>query len=231
MSGSDVSVVVPLHNGERYVAEALRSILEQTFPPREVIVVDDGSTDSGPAIVRGFATAVRCVSQPQAGLAAALNHGFREASGSLIASLDADDLWMPDKLALQVAAMEADPGLDLVFGGVEQFHSPELGKQERASIGARTGTVPGYLRSAMLATAAAMERVGPFDTRWRVGEFIDWYMRATEAGLRMTTLPELVLRRRLHRANSTTLAGDARTDYARVVKAALDRRRTGATAR
>ena len=224
----DISVVVPLHNGERYVADALRSILDQTLEPTEVIVVDDGSTDRGPEVVREFGPPVRCFSLPHVGLAAGLNVGLREVRGSLIASLDADDLWTRDKLALQVAALEQDPRLDLVFGRVEQFYSPDLATSERAPVRAATGAL---MRSAMLARREAIERVGPFDVRWRVGDFVDWYARAVEAGLRIAAVPQLVMRRRIHASNMSRLAGDDRADYVRLVKAALDRRRARATSR
>ena len=222
---SDVSVIVPVRDGERYLAEALESILAQTLAPAEVIVVDDGSTDGTVGVAATYAPRVRCVRQAAAGAAAAVNRGIGEAKGPLIAYLDADDLWMPDKLALQVAAMEGDADLDLIFGHVEQFHSPELEEADRRAIVASNEQLVGYSRCTMLARRAAMERVGPFDTRWQVGEFVDWHARAVDAGLRMHVVPEVVMRRRMHTSNSGRRAADARVDYARIVRAALNRRR------
>jgi glycosyltransferase involved in cell wall biosynthesis len=222
---SGVSVVVPVRDCERYLAEALESVLGQTLAPAEVIVVDDGSADGTPEVIARFAGRVRALRQAPAGLAAAVNRGFEHARGAMVASLDADDLWAPDKLALQVAALEADPGLDLVLGHVELFHSPDLDARTRATVAGPPGVRAGFLRGAMLARREALARVGPFDTRWRIGEFVDWYARAVDAGLRMAVLPQVVLRRRIHAANTTLRAADARGDYARVVKAALDRRR------
>jgi glycosyltransferase involved in cell wall biosynthesis len=224
----DVSVIVPMYDAEPYVGEALRSVLEQTHPAAEVIVVDDGSTDGSAHVAGGFGPPVRCVRQPHAGIAAAMNRGLREASGALIAALDADDLWTPRKLALQVAALDADPALDLVLGNLELFHSPGSDARSRVSGAMDTGPTPAYLRSAMLARREAFERVGIFDTRWRIGEFIDWYARAVDGGLRMAAVPEVVLRRRIHGANTTRRTADRR-DYARVVKATLDRRRARAS--
>jgi hypothetical protein len=85
--------------------------------------------------------------------------------------------------------------------------------------------MPGYLPQAMLVRRPAFERVGPFETTWRVGEFINWYLRATEVSLRMLMLPDLVLRRRLHETNQGIRERSAATDYVRILKAALDRRR------
>jgi glycosyltransferase involved in cell wall biosynthesis len=226
---SRVSVIVPVRDGERYLAEALDSILAQSHPAVEVIVVDDGSTDGTAGVVEGFGAPVRRVAQAPAGVGAAMNHGLREAGGELIASLDADDLWTPDKLARQVAALETDPSLDIVFGHAVNFASPDLDSAERARLAVPAGALPGYSKGAMLARRAAVDRVGPFDESLRVGDFVDWHARAVDAELRMEMLPEVVLRRRLHAANSGRGAGEARVDFVRVARAALHRRRARAT--
>ena len=114
--GQSISVVIPVYNGESYLEMAIRSALTQTEPPGEIIVVDDGSTDGSAAIARGFGAPVHCLSQPHAGLSAALNRGIERAHGTFLAFLDADDLWMEAKLARQLDALEANPTLDAVFG-------------------------------------------------------------------------------------------------------------------
>ena len=225
---SAVSVIVPVRDGERYLAEALESILGQTRPAAEVVVVDDGSTDGTAAVAARFSPRVRCVHQPATGTAAAINRGLRETGEALVASLDADDVWTEDKLELQVAALEADPRLDLVLCHVEPFHSPELSARERTSMRGATGVLEGYMRGAMLARRQALDRVGPFDERWRVGDFVDWHARAQDAGLRTAVLPQVLLRRRLHLHNSSMRAGESRVDFARVARATLRRRRAAA---
>ncbi len=111
-----VSVVIPLYQTERYIAAALGSVLAQTFGDFEVIVVDDGSRDRGPDIARECGDRrVRVVTQANRGLAGARNTGIRDATGELIALLDADDLWEPTKLERHLAQLDADPGLDVSF--------------------------------------------------------------------------------------------------------------------
>src|SRR5262249_38672414 len=122
-----VSVVVPVYNGERHVAEALESIRTQSHGAIEVLVVDDGSTDGTPSVVERAGVAY--VRQERSGPAAAVNRGIALARGSLIGFLDADDRWRPDKLTLQMRAFAADSTLDAVFGHIEHFHSPELDEQ------------------------------------------------------------------------------------------------------
>jgi glycosyltransferase involved in cell wall biosynthesis len=103
-----VSTVIPVHNGEAYLAEAIGSTLSQTHPPIEVLVVDDGSTDATPSVAREFGDDVRYVRQDQSGVSAARNHGVQLARGELVAFLDHDDAWLPPKLERQVAAIESE---------------------------------------------------------------------------------------------------------------------------
>ena len=112
------TVVVPLYNAERFIAATLDSVQAQTFADYEVVVVDDASTDGGPAIVAGYMARdarVRMVRQENRGLAGARNSGIRNARGRYIALIDADDLWLPEKLALHFRHLEASPGVGLSF--------------------------------------------------------------------------------------------------------------------
>jgi glycosyltransferase involved in cell wall biosynthesis len=220
-----VSAVIPVHNGERYLAEAIESALGQTVAPLEVIVVDDGSTDDCAGVAARYGFRVRYVRQPRAGAGAARNRGADLALGEYIAFLDADDLWVPDKLERQLAAFEAVPPPDAVFGHVEQFHSPDLDEETRSRVQCPEGAMAGYHPGAMLITREAFLRVGHFETSWGVGEFVDWYARAVEKGLRCAMLPGVVLRRRLHATNQGMTKRAEQADYARILKAALDRRR------
>ena len=106
-----ISAVMPAFNAERFLAEAIRSVLAQSLPPVEVIVVDDGSTDSTGEIARSFGEPVRCIRQQNAGPSAARNRGIREARGEFIAFLDADDWWLPGHLAAAARVLVAHPHL------------------------------------------------------------------------------------------------------------------------
>jgi glycosyltransferase involved in cell wall biosynthesis len=114
---SKVSVVVPTFNYGHFLAGALQSALDQTFLDLEVLVVDDGSTDDTPAVITPFLADVRIryFRQANQGPAAARNFGIEQARGSLVAFLDADDRWLPSKLAKQVPLFAAQPELGLVY--------------------------------------------------------------------------------------------------------------------
>lgn len=220
-----VSVIIPVYNGQQYLAEAIRSALGQTYPHVEIIVIDDGSTDRSAEVAREFGSAVRYHFFAHAGLGAARNRGVELARGSLFAFLDADDLWVDEKLKLQIAVLFGQPDLDMVFGQAEQFHSPELDEAQRSNLQGHGEIMPGYFAGTLLIKREAFYRVGLFETTWRVGEFIDWYLKAIETGLKSQTLLDVLLKRRLHVSNMGIRERDARADYVRIVKASLDRRR------
>lgn len=220
-----VSVIIPVYNGERYLAEAIESVLSQTYRPIEIIVVDDGSTDSSADVAKRLPVPVRYCFQPHSGLSAARNRGTDLAQGSFFAFLDADDLWVKEKLTRQLALFDSDPRLDIVFGHVEQFHSPDLDNTSGKEMRYPATIMSGYSAGTMLIRRDAFLRVGPFETKWRVGQFVDWYSRAVEKGLRSFMLSEVVMRRRLHTTNMGIRERDSQTDYLRILKASLDRRR------
>jgi len=220
-----VSVIVPVYNGERYLAAAIKSVLGQTYRPVEIIVVDDGSTDGSARIVREFGAAVRYEPQSHLGSPdACRNRGIKLADGEYLAFLDQDDLWMRDKLQLQIVSFATDKSLDMVFGHVEQFLSPDLSETTNQ---ARypTGVAPGRILSAMMISRSAFFGVGWFLTRWRLSGFVDWYARAKELRLKEMMLPQVIARRRIHRTNLNIVQRHAQVEYVRAVKATLDRRR------
>jgi glycosyltransferase involved in cell wall biosynthesis len=223
-SESLISVLVPAYNAEAYLGEAIDSAFAQSHRPLEVIVVDDGSEDGTAAVARGYGDHIRFESQPRAGAGAARNRAVELARGPYFGFLDADDRFRPRKLERQLAALQDDPELDMVFGHVEEFVSPELPAE--ALVGRRSPALPSPWLSPtlMLIRRESFGRVGPFRTDLRLGETVDWYARATDAGLKGLTLPEIVLERRLHARNSSIREGDAQSNYFEVVRAALARR-------
>jgi glycosyltransferase involved in cell wall biosynthesis len=218
-----ISAIIVSCNAERYLAEAIESILAQSQPASELIVVDS-STDGSAGVARRFAE-VRYHFQPRCGIGPARNLGLELARGDFIAFLDADDLWTPEKLAHQSAAFAADPQLDIVTGLVEQFHSPELDPSIARTIHCPREPMPGQSFCAMLIRRAVFSRVGPVATDRDKAETVDWCLRARDLGVRVHMLQEIVTRRRLHGANCSIVNRHMYGDYAIALKASLDRRR------
>jgi glycosyltransferase involved in cell wall biosynthesis len=226
-----VSVIIPVFNGERYLAEAIRSVLAQDWRPLEVIVVDDGSTDASRAVAASFGGAVHLLALPHAGLAAARNAGMEQARGGFYLHCDADDLIHPGAISRLMASFKEDPATEMVTGMFEQFASPELGDAAKSRFVVPQGPQRGHLANTSLIRAEAFRRIGPISTAYRSGADMDWMMRAEDAGVRTHRISDVVALRRIHGANmSLTRKGENAVDRVRIVKAALDRRRALAEA-
>jgi glycosyltransferase involved in cell wall biosynthesis len=225
-----ISVMIGAYNAAPYLGEAIDSVFAQDYEPIELIVVDDGSTDGTADVARSFAE-VQVIQQENGGNGAARNRAVENASGELYAFLDADDRFTPGKLTLQKVALDADPGLDIVFGHVREFLSPELDEETRARLRPPApDPMPWTAPNLMLVRRESFERVGPFTTAVRVGVTVDWFARAAEAGLRYSILPDVVLERRLHTQNNGLRESASRSQYLEVIRQAMERRRAAADA-
>lgn len=221
---SPISVITPVFNGERYLAAALQSIHAQTLSPAEVIVVNDGSSDRSADIASSFES-TRLLNIPHAGVGVARNQGVRAATGTLLAFLDADDLWLPHALESLLSPLLADPQLDAVFGGVQHFVSEDCPAETAKKYFVQQGAGNEKMCGAMLIRSRSFHRAGGFDEGGAV-DFIGWYQRAQEAGLRMAVIAPVVLRRRIHGSNTTILhRAEVQRDYLALVRESLARRR------
>jgi len=210
-----VTVLVDTYNQERFIEEALASVIGQDFPSdeMEILVVDDGSTDGTPDIVRKFEPRVRLIRKANGGQASAFNAGIPEAHGEIIAFLDGDDWWAPGKLACVVEAMNAETTLGIVGHGIIVVHpdgheQPEILREgfcfqantmEGARLISRRGSFLGTSR--MTIRTSVLRRIGPVPEALTVqaDEYLST-LAAALAGLRI--LPEALTYYRLHDSNA-----------------------------
>lgn len=220
-----ISCIVPVFNGERYLADALESIFKQTYRCLEVTVVDDGSTDRTAAVTNGYGDRVRYIWQPNAGQAAARNSGLSGSQGEFVAFLDADDLWHPEKLERQMARFEARPELDYCFAHVQNFW--ESAEEQRKFADHRIAKpLPGYSACTMLARRSLFATIGQFNAAITHADDTEWFLRASDSGAKMEMLADVLLYRRLHQTNiSRVRAANSREQYLHMIKNTLDRRR------
>jgi glycosyltransferase involved in cell wall biosynthesis len=225
-----VSAIIPVRNGSRYVLEAIASCRAQTVPPAEIIVVDDGSTDGTAEFIRAASIPdVRVVEQPWLGVGRALNAAIATADpdAAFLAFLDHDDLWLPDKTELQLAAMTSNDALEAVFGHVVQFISADVAPEEAAKLEAPIEAQPGPTLSAMLLRRSAVSRLGPFPETRDAFAFPPWYVSAQHEGIASEMLMQTVVRRRVHLSNSTRTGRDHYNDaYLGLARAAILHRRS-----
>jgi glycosyltransferase involved in cell wall biosynthesis len=222
VSGALVSVVMPAFDGQAFIAEALESVLAQTYAPVEVIVVDDGSADRTGEIARGLG--VRVLRQANAGPAAARNAGLAAICGEYWTVFDADDLMPAERLEHQVRHLQQHPGLGIVFGLTEPFVTPGEPRPAHWNPAWDNGPFPWH-STALLARRELLDLVGRFDESRRLGEDMDWLARAKAAGVRTEQGDYLALRYRIHRTNSVGDAGAANRAMLSVLRSSARRQR------
>lgn len=196
-----ISVVIPIHNGAAFICEAVASVMAQDYPDIEIIIVDDGSTDDLDAALSIIQHPFRLFRQSQCGPAAARNVGIHSARHDWIAFLDADDIWPAGALSCLTQDLVLHENAAVVRGSAITFCSD-------AETGARANAYhprenyPFYIGGGIY-RRRAFEVVGYFDETLRYAEDTDWYRRATEVGLPIINIAEVVLNVRMHDQNMT----------------------------
>jgi glycosyltransferase involved in cell wall biosynthesis len=214
MSG-DLSVIMPCHDAEPWIGDAIRSVLEHADGLLELIVVDDGSTDESAAIAESLGGPVRVLRQAQRGPAAARNAGIAAARGTLVGFLDADDLWVAGRPDPRRAVL-ADPEVDVVVGRVQ----PIVGEPPQPI----RGPMGGVQLGAMLIRRDVLERHGGMDEGIVYGEDLDWILRLRDAGVRLASIDAVTTHYRLRLGSLTRDREATRDGMVRALHASLRRR-------
>lgn len=218
-----VSVVIPVYNGERYLAEAIESVFAQDYRPIEVIVVDDGSIDNTAEIARSYRE-VRYIYQINQGHGKAKNVGIAAARGEFIAFLDADDLWLPNKLSHQVGYLLNHSHIEYALCKMRMFLEPGTNSSAGLNKDHLSEETPAYIPSALLVRKSLIEKIGVFDSTYRHSNDSDWFFRANDAGIPMTVLPEVLMSRRIHSCNLTQEINAINSELLRVVRSSILRK-------
>lgn len=221
---SGVGVVMRTLNSARYVAASIESVLSQSVPPGDVVVIDGGSTDGTLDIVASFGDRVRVVRQRRRGLAGAAQDGVDAVSLPLVAFQDSDDLWPRERLRDMLAALDHHPEWDGVMGQVEHFVSPDLAPEDASRFEVPEGPQPGVGLPSMVVRRSAFGRAGELLDGLSAGEYIEWSDRAIRAGVRIEPVATLCVLRRVHLHNFTRRP-ESKQDYLRAVREVMARRR------
>jgi len=219
-----ISVIVPIFNGALYIYEAIKSILSQEIDNLEILVIDDGSTDNFEKHLDCFGDPrLQIIKQFNSGAAEARNNGIRRARGEFIAFLDADDIWAPNKLKIQLEQIRSCKDVNMVYCHVKEFYDESIIGYNEFQKGVKT--FKGYSPIALLISKKDFLRVGYFQSKWKVAEFLDWYDRAKSAGLSEIMLPDVLAFRRIHSGNIGRMNRPNANQYLAVLKESLDRKR------
>lgn len=208
-----VSVIIPVYNGEKFIAECLESVYAQTWHPLEVIIVDDGSTDNSLAIVEQLPGEKRIICQNNLDVSAARNTGVRQSNGDFIAFLDQDDVWLPDKLNKQMDIFKQYPEIDLVFTDLIKFY--ESGKEHHARDKHKLALKLNHnnlfstlirknllMPSEVVVKKASFNIAGGFDENFRTCGDYEMWLRMAGLGMKFHYIPEVLLKYRQHGSNA-----------------------------
>ena len=209
-----VTVVVPNYNYGRFLRAAIDSVLAQTFTDREVLVVDDGSTDDSLHVLRSYGNRIRWIVQPNSGQSASRNRGIAESRGRFIALLDADDVWLPEKLARQMALFEHRPDVGIVYCGfwaadvsLEPFDSvlPIYRGEVLERFAMEAGAVVRGGESTAVIRKKCFDEVGGFDPELSIGAGWDLYRRVC-CRYQIDAIGEPLALYRIHGTNASRAA-------------------------
>lgn len=219
-----VSVIIPVYNGEAFLAEAIESIQRQNYRSLEIIVVDDGSTDGTAEVATSFKDSIRYIHQLNSGPAAARNKGLRIAQGNVIGFLDADDLWPRNSLELRLVRLVGVPLVEIVLGYTQLLQQrgandskPRFEKYHRPW--------PALSLGSAIIRKSVFDTVGLFDQNQPFCDDVDWFLRAQELGVSMAILQEVTLYYRRHEKNITNQTSLDQKYFVTALKKSLDRRR------
>ncbi|BAQ65148.1 glycosyltransferase [Geminocystis sp. NIES-3709] len=224
MNKITVSVIIVVQNGEKYLTRAIESVLNQTYQPDEIIVVDGDSTDKTPDIAKSYRN-IRYVQQTETGLANARNTGINVAGGDLIAFLDHDDRWCENKLSIQVNDFIKNPEIQYSYGRVQLFL--DLGCELRQGFRKKLlqeeqlGRTPGTL----MARKSLFEDIGQFNTEFTIGCDVEWFTRAKDYQILYGFIPEVLLYKRIHDRNLSGNVETNRKELFKIVRQSLQRQR------
>lgn len=220
-----ISVVIPFYNSEKYLEEALNSVFRQKTDIYEILLIDDGSEDNSMKVAEKFLPHVTIYRQENSGAAAARNYGVKKSKGDIVAFLDADDIWTDNHLDVLMEPLSANNNIDIVFGKVKIFISPELNNHISLNLDIYKNVDYGYLPATCIIRKRVFDGIGYMDTSLELGEFIDWFSKAKDSGIRYVTIPELVTYRRIHTTNQGMLKKAHYKDYLKVLHASVKRKK------
>jgi glycosyltransferase involved in cell wall biosynthesis len=206
-----ISVIIPTYNYGRFIGDAVRGVLGQTFAASEIVVVDDGSTDGTEEVLKEFGDSVRYIRQENQGVCAARNTGVANSSGDFIAFADADDVWLPEKLERQMAKFTEDSEIGLVHCGMREYDDA-TGDTLSLHLEGGEGDVADDLllweKSVIVGPGAtivvkrdAFDAVGGFDPEMKVGEDCDFCYRVAK-DFKVGFVPEILMEYRSHGKNA-----------------------------
>jgi glycosyltransferase involved in cell wall biosynthesis len=225
-----VSVIVPVRNGERFLATAIESIIAQSYRHLEIIVVDGQSSDGTANIAKSYQRVRYLYQSNDLGIAAARNLGIAAARGDLIAFISHDDIWEPEKLDLQMGYMTRNPEMQYTITRVNFFVEPGVSLPPGFRAQLLQGDHIGRMPETLLARKSLFELIGVFDSQFEVGEDNDWFSRAADRRIPSGLVEKVLVHKRVHDSNfslGSTSIHAFNSDMLKIAKRSIARKRGG----
>lgn len=221
---TEVSVIIPVYNGSRFIRECLESVLNQSYPVQEIIVVNDGSTDDSAQIISTI-PGITSINTENKGVASARNMGIKHCKGHWVCFIDQDDFWTENSLELKINMVNQNPEAELVIGKQKWFldglnEIPAWVKPEQME-----GELDGYLLGCSLIRKSLFERYGFFDDKFRFCSDFDWFFRLKDDGIAFDQVDEVVLKKRIHAGNESRHADKSLKELSRAIFNSIKRKR------
>ncbi|MBW4576555.1 MAG: glycosyltransferase [Aphanothece sp. CMT-3BRIN-NPC111] len=219
-----VSVIIPVYNGEKFLADAIASILKQNYYSLEIIIVDDGSTDGTAAVAAQFQKYIRYNYQSNQGPAAARNQGIKLARGNVIAFLDADDFWADNSLELQINCLLANPSVEIVQGLIQKIQLSSSATEKHLTYREIDSPYANVNLGSAVFRKSLFNKVGLFNESLNFSEDADWFIRAWEQEIVKVNLKQVTMFYRIHKDSLTKTKAPIHQGLPKLYKTYLDRR-------
>ncbi|MGH7886104.1 MAG: glycosyltransferase family 2 protein [Thermodesulfobacteriota bacterium] len=219
-----ITVIIPVYNCEKYLSDAIESVMEQSYLQTEIIVVDDGSTDNSAKIAKSYSDDIKYIYQVNSGPAAARNKGIINSNGEFIAFLDADDLWPSNKLELQISSFMNNENLEIVMGRIQYVELPDAVKRNMRMLDSNNSFK--YINlGAGLFKKSVFKKIGYLDREFIYWEDLDWFLRAYEKKTSLIFLDQITMIYRIHSQNMSNNNNEVIHFFYKAIRNSLHRRK------
>jgi glycosyltransferase involved in cell wall biosynthesis len=219
-----ISAIICVKNGERYLNRAIDSIINQSYPADEIIIIDGNSIDRTEEIARSYPE-VNYYQQQGQGISDAYNQGLLMAKYKFVAFLSHDDVWLPDKLSSQISYLIAYPEIDYVVAKAKfiltEGHKIPRGFKPDLLVGDRVA----YIMETLVAKKSVFDRIGKFNPEYTVGEDVDWFARAKDAKILKAVIPKVLLYKYIHDTNLSNNAAINNQNLLKIIRQSIQKQR------
>ena len=209
-----ISVIIPVYNGAKFIESALNSVLKQDYQNFEIIVVNDGSIDNSETVIKTYN--VTYIKQDNMGVAAARNNGIDNAKGKFIAFLDQDDIWVSNKLRLQIDTLKTNQELGYVLSHQILHLDNGVNKPNWLKENQLEQPIIGYLPSTLMVRKEILNKIGLFDNNYKLGSDTEWFFRANEQKIKMKIMSEVLVHRLIHGSNHSHTVGNSHIELLKI---------------